>query len=180
MREEDARGLALVLGDLNARIQAAQEGEEEYIGRHAFDRDNTTLHLQSEEVLDNRAHFVDMLVEMDHIAINTMFDKVESRKVTYKQDKRHPGGPPWTRGKYEVLDYVAINRRWRNAARNAETDVHANVDTDHYPLIIDLQVRLKAREERKRVNRKKYMKCSEEQRDAFNGRLGEMRGESGS
>ena len=78
------------------------------------------------------------------------------------------------------MDYVTINRRWRNAARNAARNVHANVDTDHYPLIIDLQVRLKAREERNRVNRKKYMKCSEEQRETFYGRLGEMRGENGS
>ena len=39
VKEEDARGLALALG---ARIQAAQEGEEEYIGGHTFDRRNTT------------------------------------------------------------------------------------------------------------------------------------------
>ena len=35
--KEDARGLALVLGDMNASIQTAQEGEEEYIGGHTFD-----------------------------------------------------------------------------------------------------------------------------------------------
>ena len=99
VKEEDVRGLALVLGDMNARIQTAQEGEEEYIGGHTCDRGNTTLHLQSEEVLDNRAHFVDMLVEMEHIAINTMFDKDESKKATFRQDKQHLGGPPWVRGK---------------------------------------------------------------------------------
>ena len=78
VKEEDARGLALVLGDMHARIQAAQEGEEGFIWAHTFDRGNTTLHLQSEEVLENRAHFVDMLVEMKHIAINPMFCKEEN------------------------------------------------------------------------------------------------------
>ena len=91
---------------------------------------------------------------MEHIATNTMFDKVESKKVTFRQDKQHLGGPPWVRGKYEVLDYATINRRWRNAARHAETDALANVSTDHYPLIVDLQVRLKAQEQRKTVDRK--------------------------
>ncbi|MFM7983941.1 MAG: hypothetical protein ACKPKO_31915, partial [Candidatus Fonsibacter sp.] len=155
----DARGLTLVLGDLNARVQVAQDGEEDYIGRHTFDRENTTLHLQSEEVLDNRAHFVDMLVETDHIAINTMFEKDGSNKATFKQDRQHPGGPPWVRGKYEVLDYATINRIWRNATRNAETDVQANVSSDHYPLMVELQVRLNAQEKRKLVDRKKYLKC---------------------
>jgi exonuclease III len=160
VREEDARGVALVLGDLNARLQVAQEGEEDYVGRHTFDSCHTTLHLQSEEVLDNRARFVDMIVEMDHLAMNTMFEKEEKKKVTFKQDKGHAGGPPWKRGTYEMLDYVTTSRRWRNAVVNVETDVHANVDTDHFPLVVDLQVRLNAQEKRKQEERIRYLSCT--------------------
>ena len=56
--------------------------------------------------------------------------------------------------------------------RNAETDVQANISTDHYPLMVELQVRLKAQEKKKLVDRKKYLKCSKEQRELYNIRLG--------
>ena len=42
------------------------------------------MHLQSEEVLDNRTQFVEMLVAMEHIAVNTKFDKDEKNNVTFQ------------------------------------------------------------------------------------------------
>ncbi len=48
IKEEHARGLAILFGDLNARIQAMRAAEEHHIGQHEFDQRKTTLHLQSE------------------------------------------------------------------------------------------------------------------------------------
>ena len=59
--------MAIVLADLNAIIQARQEGEDNRIRQHTFDKRNTTLHLQPEEVLDNCARMVDMRMESEHI-----------------------------------------------------------------------------------------------------------------
>ena len=79
-----------------------------------------------------------------------------------------------------MLNYATIDKRWRNATRNAESDVQANIGSDHYPLVIDLQVRLKAQEKRKAIERKRYLKCNKEQRDNYNWQLGETwRGEGG-
>ncbi len=36
--------MTIVTGDWNARIQKAQEGEEELVGEHTFDKNNTNLH----------------------------------------------------------------------------------------------------------------------------------------
>ena len=42
-------------------------------------------------------------------------------------------------------------------------------------MIVDLQVRLKAQDKRKRIDRKKYLKCSKVQRDLYNLRIGGTR-----
>ena len=61
--------------------------------------------------------------------------------ATFRTVKEHPGGPPWSRKNYEVLDYATVATRWRNVVRNTETDTSANITLDHYPLIVDVQNR---------------------------------------
>ena len=119
-------------------------------------------------VWDNRERFVDMLVSGDHVAVNTFYTKEECRKVAYKESKQHPGGPPWGRTKYEVVDYITVARRWRNSVRDVESDVQANITWDRYPLWADIQVRLRAERRVKREERKKYEKGSEQLREDYN------------
>jgi len=47
------------------------------------------------------------------------------------------------RGSYEVLDYATVALRWRIVVRDAATDTSANISSDHYPLIVDVRVKLK-------------------------------------
>ena len=91
VKEEDARGLAIVLADWNARMRARLEGEDNYIGQHTFDKRNTTLHLQSDEVLVNRSRMMYMLMEREHVAVNA-FEKPEDRNALLMHHKQHHGG----------------------------------------------------------------------------------------
>ena len=59
---------------------------------------------------------------------------------------RHAGteiGPPWTRGRYETLDYFIVADRWKNSVADMESDMLANVDTDHGPVQGTAKVKLK-------------------------------------
>ena len=60
--------MALLVGDFNARVQAAQPGEEGLIGRHTFCREVDALHLQTEEVQDNRSRFIEFLADKTMVA----------------------------------------------------------------------------------------------------------------
>ena len=74
------------------------------------------LQVQPDEVFDSRAHCLDMLVEIRHAAMRTMFGKTEDKKLKISTISATPRGPPWVRGNYEVLYYCTVAKRWRNVA----------------------------------------------------------------
>ena len=53
--------LCIIMGDLNALIQAQLHDDEEGVGPHTFDVSNTTLTTQSDEVVDSRQMLIDLL-----------------------------------------------------------------------------------------------------------------------
>ena len=69
--------------------------------------------------------------------MNTMLQKQEMYKITYKEKKQHTGGPPFARPTYEVLDYVLSAQRWKNSIQDIESDPYPNIYTDHYPLKLE-------------------------------------------
>jgi hypothetical protein len=104
--------------------------------------------------------------------MNTFFYKQEEKLITYKEDKAHLGGPPYNRSKYETLDYVLVPNRWKNAIKDVESDVHAEINSDHYPMKIRVQINLKA--EVLNVGRREkweYTGCNNEERDRYNNKL---------
>ena len=74
-------------------------------------------------------------VETGTIASNTFFQKPNQKLITYRAPTNEPLGPPWTRGKYETLDYTLTPERWKNATIDAESDVKAHISTDRCPII---------------------------------------------
>ena len=52
-----------------------------------------------------------MLMEREHVAVTSLFEKLHGRKATFRQNKQHPGGPQWVRGNYEVLAYATVATR---------------------------------------------------------------------
>ena len=109
------------MGDFNARIQTRMgEDEEVIVGPHLFDSSRITLETQPDEVLDNRALFLDYAMEMRMKVANTLFQKPPQGLLTYKENKAHLGGPPWTRNPYETLDYILVQDQWKNSLTNIE------------------------------------------------------------
>lgn len=106
-----------------------------------------TLDAQPEEVQESRAMFIELLQDKELVALNTLCPKTEQRKATFLSRKEHGRTEPWIRPIHEVIDYALIELRWRNAVRDVETYPEANIASDHYPMKIKMQVRLKAKEE---------------------------------
>ena len=79
----------------------------------------------------------------DAVVANTFFDKPPTQLITFRETSNPSSGPPYIRGKFEVLDYVLVPHRWRNSIRNVRSDMKANIPSDHYPLISTLRIRLK-------------------------------------
>ena len=111
------------------------------------------LHTQQENVLANRSHFVEHLLGSGHVVMNTMFEKPGQERVTLNWGKQHKGAA-LERNTYETLDYITVNRRWKNLIKDVRSDVTANVTSDHYPLTARVRIRLKARAQRQRTERK--------------------------
>ena len=121
------------MGDFNARVGKCGGPHEEYlIGQHTFQPDSANLGQLSEGVSGNRALFLQFLQDTRQLAINTFFDKAEYKKMSYRQDKQNQWGPPYDRPKYETLDYICLQHRWRNGCIDVESDPTANTTTDHH------------------------------------------------
>lgn len=76
---------------MNARIEKALEGEEEYVG-NTLGQQNTNVEYQSDEVRDNRDRLMEFCTQNDMKIMNTMFCKQDKHKTTYKENKRENDG----------------------------------------------------------------------------------------
>ena len=56
-RKGRTRGIAIIMGDFNVRLQAKFSDEEAGVGPHTFDKYNSQLGKQSPDVTDNRNRF---------------------------------------------------------------------------------------------------------------------------
>eukprot|EP00975_Prorocentrum_lima_P062876 12888071-Prorocentrum_lima.AAC.1 len=92
-----ARGPTVMAGDWNARLQARLTEEDQYLGKHFFDRHNTTLDRQVEGTQQNREKLLHLCIDFNLRVCNTTFKKDDIKLITY----REPGvgfEPPYTRG----------------------------------------------------------------------------------
>ena len=80
-------------------------------------------------------------------------------------------GPPYTREKYETLDYLITPNRWKNSIKNIEADKDTNVYTDHIALTVTISIKLKAQPKTVNQIRNKYEKCSTDTKWEFNNKL---------
>ena len=70
------KGPYLIMGDWNARLQEAENEEEElWIGPHTFDRNNETTWQKSDEVSCNRELMLETCRTHNLVACNTKFEK---------------------------------------------------------------------------------------------------------
>ena len=104
--------------------------------------------------------------------MNTWFYKKSEYLITYKDDKAHPGVPPYDSRKYDTLDYILIKDRWKNVVNDTYSDTQAGINSDHYPLISRIHVRLKAQYKKERNDQKlEFEPCTDEQRVKYHDEL---------
>ena len=140
------------------------------IGPHIFRKGDRDSMAEMRGVIENRELFREAIEKDNLIVMNTHFTKQEHKLVTYKEDKSHPGGPPYDRSKYDTLDFILVPQRWRNSIRDVENDIDSGINSDHYPLIAKVHIRLRARIWAKKKTWV-YHKCNDEQRKLLNQTL---------
>ena len=65
-------------------------------------------------------------------------------------------GPPYTRGIYEQLDYCLTTERCKKSVLDAESDIHANINSDHYPVRFKVRVKCRRRTTEDTLKIKEY------------------------
>ena len=73
---------------------------------------------------------------------NTKFQKEDEKLATWKAMGTQTGDP-MDRQHYDQLDYILVPKRWSNGMLNAESDLGANINTDHAPVWSTCRFKLK-------------------------------------
>ena len=156
---------------MNARVQKAMSREEsKIIGQYTFEPDTANPLSRSEEVIENRQMLIEFCETHQLLLVNTLF-LPPNKRVTYREIGVNIEAD-FQRGTHEQIDFIIAARRWRNSVTNAESDAGANIDSDHYPVIATLRIKLKAIQAA-RTSRLKSGICTETQRISINERLKE-------
>ena len=140
------KGIVYVMGDFNARIQTKQDDSESPIGPHTFDANRNKLDGQSEGAAENRSKFLAYCLNNKLNIANTFFQKSDLKVLTYAEPGVH--GQPYTRGRYETLDYILVTNRWKNTVLDCESHLEAGINTRHAPLWAKIRIKLKRYYER--------------------------------
>ena len=103
--------------------------------------------------------------------MSTQAYKLPKHLITYRLDKQARTEPPYTRGRFDVIDYFITNQQWKNnTVKNVYTDIFSGIDSDHYLIIAEISISLKAHFHRQEP-RHKYIPCQDQQRIDFNNEL---------
>ena len=165
-------GPTYILGDMNARVQKRlNRSESTVIGEHTFEPHSADPMGRSDQVIENRQMLIDFCMDHQLILANTLFKKNKHKLVTYREIGTTIEDEV-RRGTHEQIDFIIVASKWKNNIKNAESDTDANIDSDHYPVIVEIRVKLKAIHVARR-NRPKYDICTETQRQHVNRRLRE-------
>ena len=113
--------IVLVMGDLNARV--GNERIDDVVGPHGLgNRD------------DRGEKWVEWCIENNQIIGNTWFRHHARHLYTWKS--------PGDRSRSQI-DYITINRRFRNSLLQVKTYPGADCDSDHVPVVATVRVRIK-------------------------------------
>ena len=113
------KGILIVGADMNAKLLQAGEGPEEGVGPHIFGEGHTLR--EGKGVEDNSDTVLDFLTQTQTTLTNTLFQKLPQHLITYKLDKTAGNQPPYTNGRYDVIDYTIAHKTWINTYSNMFT-----------------------------------------------------------
>ncbi|XP_059162117.1 uncharacterized protein LOC131945132 [Physella acuta] len=120
--------ILVVMGDMNAKIGASNEGYEICMGKEGLGEAN-----------NNGQRFREICLENGLVIGGSLFQHKEIHKSTWiSPDKRTSN----------QIDHIAINKKWRRSMRDVKAIRGADVGSDHNLVLCKLQLKLK------RVDRK--------------------------
>lgn len=120
------REITIIMGDWNAKIGKGREGDT--IGEFGLGIRN-----------DKGERLAQFCQENDVVITNTYFKLPERRLYTWKS----PADGANNKIVRNQIDYLLINKRYRNSIKSAKTYPGADVSTDHNPIIVRMEVKLK-------------------------------------
>ena len=153
--------------DSDARIKNTISENENSIGRNTIDKHNTNIEASPLGLLENRTLLTNLCLKRDLYIVNTHFEKANNVLWTYRFPQAELG-PPWSRGRYETLDYIITSHRWKNCIIDVETDPEAPLDSDHFPFNAILILEFVNIKKLTTLNRPKYDECNKQQKEALN------------
>uniref|UniRef100_A0A8D8SH15 Craniofacial development protein 2 n=1 Tax=Cacopsylla melanoneura TaxID=428564 RepID=A0A8D8SH15_9HEMI len=117
--------ILIVMGDFNAKIGAVNRTQ--YIGAHGLGNRN-----DRGDLLEKFAESSDLVV------MNTFFELPPRKLYTWKSPQDKP-----ERIVRNQIDYILVNRRFRNSCKSVRTYPGADLESDHVPLVGVFQTNLK-------------------------------------
>ena len=94
--------------------------------------------------------------------------------ITYRNVAAPNFHPPYTLDRYGQLDFILINRKWKNAVTNAESNLQTSVTTDHKLLVANIRTKLAAKKQPCQTRSARYRTHTTEQLHRYNEKVQEL------
>lgn len=121
------RDVTIVMGDYNAKI--GEGGYQDYVGKFGLGQRN-----------ERGDRLLQFCVEEDLVISNTLFKLPKRRLYTWKAP-----GDDEVRIIRNQIDYILVNKKFRNSVKTVKTYPGADIDSDHNPVVMSIRIRLKRR-----------------------------------
>ena len=116
--------VTVIMGDMNAKVGAPVDREQATVlGKFGLGEQN-----------DRGKTWIDWCVQTEQVILNSFFEQHPRRLWTWKS--------PGDRYRNQI-DFVTINRRFRNAVIRVRTYPGADCDSDHVPVVATVKVRFR-------------------------------------
>ncbi len=122
-RQAGTQNMIVVMGDLNAKVGNEQDPLKEVVGPHGLGERNERGDL-----------WVEWCSANDQVIMNTWFKHHNRHLYTWKS----PGD-----GVRNQIDYITINRRFRNSVMQVKGFPGADCGSDHIPIVSTIRVKLR-------------------------------------
>ena len=123
------RDIVIVMGDLNAKVGGEQDPLQEIVGKHGLG-----------ERSDRGDWWVDWCATHEQVIMNTWFQHHQRHLYTWKS----PGD-----GVRNQIDYITMNKRFRNAITQVKGYPGADCGSDHVPIVATMKVKLRTLKRKK-------------------------------
>lgn len=155
--------LLIVMGDFNAKLGAGNRSQ--HIGEHGLVERN-----ERGDLLETFAESSDLVV------MNTFFKLPPRRLYTWKSPQDKPG-----RIVRNQIDYLLVNRRFRNNCTSVKTYPGADIESDHVPLVGVFKIKMKRTQQKtSKIYDMRLLKDPETRRKSrlkLNARISDIEGQ---